>query len=448
MQLIWNSWRRLCPGDAIYKLDFVSVKAVETRCPKYSKADREEIHAQIRQGIIFAAFSCEDRDRIWISLLSIDHLMPSLFTLLRDLHFLQACTDSMRHLMQFPSDPDMGLYTIDAALKQSFRADEKDSQYVIEVASGVIHQAPVPMEDRFDLARRQLWLYAMRNFKRLPQPRRKGGRNLLAKADLEHADETALYEFAVLARRLGFSSSEIEHLGTHLSPQRDPKPNPFATTAQRPARRCGLPSEDSYKRDAPLLFIQNMHREFSDQEITSFFVRRSVYLAFFGPCQFDFTISIGEKPKTTVETALALYRETGEGPDGPQGPPRKRKREQEHSAERENGAMQAYAASSSPVTILFMAFQNHCLTTIRQETVNPMNPAKVEEIAREFTREGWTIFSTKMKPVVIPSDVFDSALSSGLNAVILLPAGNVDINDELQRAIVELLADSQNINQS
>ncbi|KAK3304832.1 uncharacterized protein B0T15DRAFT_576184 [Chaetomium strumarium] len=130
------------------------------------------------------------------------------------------------------------------------------------------------------------------------------------------------------------------------------KPNRVATTAQRPARRCGLPSEDSYQRDGPLLFIQNMHREFSDQEITSFFVRRSVYLAFFGP-------------------SLVLYRETGDGPDGPPQPPRKRKREQEHSAETENGAIQSYATSSHPVTIVFKAFEDGRLKTKRRVTVDP-----------------------------------------------------------------------------
>ena len=50
------------------------------------------------------------------------------------------------------------------------------------------------------------------------------------------------------------------------------------------ARRCGFPDKVAYKQDVKFLFLENLHDggEGQGQEITSFFVRRSVYLAFFG----------------------------------------------------------------------------------------------------------------------------------------------------------------------
>jgi hypothetical protein len=444
LRLIWESWRRLIPGNGIYKLDSGTVKAVETRCPRYSNVDKEDIYAQIQQGIIFAAFSVQEREQIWSSLLSIDHLMPSLFTLLRDLHFLQACTDSIRYLVKFPPEHlDAGMseeYTIDGALRRAFRVDQQNDQYLIETASGIYQRAHIPTEQRFDLARRQLWLYAMRNFKDLPQPRQNCGRNLLAKAELEHADEPVLYHFAILAERLGFSSPEIEHLKTRQSPRKDPKPNRHATTAKKPVRRCGLPNEDSYERDAPLLFIQNMHREFSDGEITSFFVRRSVYLSFFGPCQFDFTTFTGEVLGTPNETAMVLRDETamvgrGDSAEGTGEPSRKRKKpDQEHG-----DAMQADAASSHLVTIVFKAFRDGSLYTERQVTVDPANTTQLEElaeIARGYTQENLAIFSMDLNPI-LASEVYQTAVSSGLNAVLLLQAGNIDVNNALKQAIAK-----------
>jgi hypothetical protein len=425
-------------------LDSVTVKAVETRCPRYSNVDKEDIYAQIQQGIIFAAYNLQEREKIWSSLVSIDHLMPSLFTLLRDLHFLQACTDSIRYLVKFPSEhPDADMseeYTIDGAFRRAFRVDQQNDQYLIETASGIFHRAHIPTEQRFDLARRQLWLYAMRNFKDLPQPRQNRGRNLLAKADLEHADEPVLYHFAILAERLGFSSPEIEHLKTRLSPRRDPKPNRLATTAKKSVRRCGLPNEDSYERDAPLLFIQNMHREFSDREITSFFVRRSVYLSFFGPCQFDFTTCTGEVLDTPVGTAMVVY---GDPAEGTREPSRKRKKtEQEHGAVRGTDAMQADAASSHLVTIVFKSFRDGHLYTEHQETVDSENTTELEKNAREYIRKGWTIFSMDHNRSIFASEVFSTAVSSGLNAVLLLRAGNIDVNDALEQAIAEFKADN------
>ncbi|KAK3933677.1 hypothetical protein QBC46DRAFT_222825, partial [Diplogelasinospora grovesii] len=278
---IGTDWGQVVPGDAIYKVDPVTVKAVEGRCPKYSKLDAEEIRSRLERGSIFAAFSSEEREEIWNSLLSVDHLMPSLFTFLQDLHFLQHCADSMKHLIKLPQRRPNADSTIDSALLGCFRENRGSDVYTIEVASGVFCQIPVPIEDRFDLGRRQLWLYAMRNFKKLAQIRRATSRPLLAKVETEKADGAVLYEFAALAERLGFESPEIEYLKRHMSPGEVGNGEYSYDITERRPRRCGLPSENSYQRDRTLLFIQNLHQETWSEDITSFFVRRSVYLSIF-----------------------------------------------------------------------------------------------------------------------------------------------------------------------
>lgn len=48
--------------------------------------------------------------------------------------------------------------------------------------------------------------------------------------------------------------------------------------------RCGFPDENAQQEDGKFLFLPLLHKEIEEQSenVTSFFVRRSVYLAFFG----------------------------------------------------------------------------------------------------------------------------------------------------------------------
>jgi hypothetical protein len=48
--------------------------------------------------------------------------------------------------------------------------------------------------------------------------------------------------------------------------------------------RCGFPDEQAWEEDSKLLFVSNLHnaRREQGEAITSFFVRRSIYFAFFG----------------------------------------------------------------------------------------------------------------------------------------------------------------------
>ncbi|KAH7379083.1 hypothetical protein BKA64DRAFT_243572 [Cadophora sp. MPI-SDFR-AT-0126] len=285
--------------QAMRMLDNVTVKAVELMAPRHSRRDAQKLHGQLASGQIFAAFNSEDRDAIWSRLRTASGLIPSLFTLFEDLKYLQACAGSMRHLVE----PAPG-QTLFVALDDKFFGSTED----------------------WDLAYRRLWLYSMEYYSKLPAPPKDTKKNRLAKAGTTKPDEVVLSDFAALASQLGFQSDQISALKERSSDREIAraallnarKPDSYEYTGQSleshteqiirlfatatpltleqsspafvsddPAAagvRCGFPDEEAHARDAKSLVIANLHAEVDKQgeSVTSFFVRKSVYFAFFG----------------------------------------------------------------------------------------------------------------------------------------------------------------------
>jgi hypothetical protein len=106
-----------------------------------------------------------------------------------------------------------------------------------------------------------------------------------------NADRTVLREFADLAERLGFESPEITALKEY--PRARDARNPLEISKPllvtngvgvKKKRRCELPSMEEYVEDSDSLFVNHLHDvdEEQGEGITSFFVRKSIYSAFFG----------------------------------------------------------------------------------------------------------------------------------------------------------------------
>jgi hypothetical protein len=296
-------WSQIFRHDkqAMGMLDNATVKAVELTSPKHSKWDAQKLHGQVGKGYIFAAFSRQDREVIWSELSKIGGLIPSFLSFFADINYLRACADSIRHLVE-PSPTQTLCTALDAIF---FGATEN-----------------------WDLAYRLLWLYTMQNFPNLSPPSKenKTKRKRLAKARPGKVDEVVLSNFAALAIRLGFKSDQIsalsqrsadreiaraallkarksdryEYTGAILESNVEQIVRLFDTAtpvqveqvcpafvSDDPAAsgvRCGFPDEEAHARDADSLSIANLHVEVTEQgeSITSFFVRRSVYSAFFG----------------------------------------------------------------------------------------------------------------------------------------------------------------------
>jgi hypothetical protein len=212
------------------------------------------------------------------------------------------------------------------ALRRSFTGGNQSSgDLVIEESESRFITLPGNLEDRFDIGYRQIWLYAMRHYREMPTTHKRGNKDLLAKPDLEQ-DQAVLYEFAAFANRLGFESNEISALQRRsadweiaqnaLLKARKPSryeyredllqsyisqimemfrtANPLNLVPETPlytcdnpdasGNRCGFPTIAAEEQNRPFLFLNNLHKAPLEggQNITSFFVRRSVYLSFFG----------------------------------------------------------------------------------------------------------------------------------------------------------------------
>ncbi|KAB8202948.1 hypothetical protein BDV34DRAFT_227845 [Aspergillus parasiticus] len=171
--------------------------------------------------------------------------------------------------------------------------------------------------DWFDVAYRVLWLYALREYLEMPaEPKKK-----LAGPRSGQVNEKVLFEFASLAHKLGFRSERIQDLL-----QRDPDreiARRLLLTARKSDRfryhdleRCvtgvtelmksaqairdgddtdegedqvrspnrrGIPNLPGQARDKPYLFLDKLHADVAcGPTLTSLFIQRSTYFAFFG----------------------------------------------------------------------------------------------------------------------------------------------------------------------
>jgi hypothetical protein len=302
-------------------VDQATVKAVELMAPKSSKRDAQALHGQLLSGQIFSGFNLESREIIWGGLRTVNGLIPSLYTFFEDLKYLEACAGSMKHLIK-PSPKQ----TMRSALNQIFFGK---NQLVIQEAHSTYSTQLVKSSKNWHLMYPQLWLYTMRDYPDLPAPREvktKKKKKLLAKARTPNANEAKLSDFAVLANKLRFESNEITALKLRSSDREIARDallrarnqdrydygdgdieshiekilGLFATARPRnteqscPALvsdgpdtagpRCGFPDEEAHARDRRCLYISNLQSDQEEQgeSITSFFVRRSVYFAFFG----------------------------------------------------------------------------------------------------------------------------------------------------------------------
>ncbi|KAJ4519899.1 hypothetical protein HRR75_001760 [Exophiala dermatitidis] len=324
LDYIKETWHKIVREDIVSmrKVDQATVKALEFTAPGGCKRDAETLWGQFKSGRIFGAFSEPERESIWKEVLSYsrDRLIPSLFTFFEDLKYLQGIADCVKRLLHLsPRD------SVFSAFEHSFSdARQVADQHVIQVSESTFAAAPGWSTDRIHLGIRQMWIAAMRDYLEIPAGPKKA--DSLAKPGCEKANEVALYRFASLAWRLGFNTNEIRRL-TQRSPEREiardallraRKPGQYrydkatfedyveqmlkmfdsarpvmnespgtvlvASDSDKPVKRCGVPRKKEHNQAKGRLFLRHLHEDSveSYEEMTSFFVRRSVYFAFFG----------------------------------------------------------------------------------------------------------------------------------------------------------------------
>ena len=267
------------------KVDQATVRALELRAPGASVCDARIIEGQLRGAQIFTEFSEQDRARIFSRLRLSKGLIPSLYTFFRNIPYCELCVESMKHLTLLSRGD-----TIFTALDRHFTGlNQQDGQVVIQVSETDFTAVPGSLNDQVDLGYRQLFAFAMRHFYEIPQEKVDEDGLVMPRAK---ADRAVLRQYAGLANRLGFESTEIQQLLEDFdvmdSQAGRESTSPLLVTSgpgEEMRRRCGLPVLRAFEEDRDFLFVRHLHdqRDEQGEGITSFFVRRSVYLGFFGP---------------------------------------------------------------------------------------------------------------------------------------------------------------------
>ncbi|KAH7111262.1 hypothetical protein B0J11DRAFT_598641 [Dendryphion nanum] len=321
-------------GDA--KLDRATVKALELTAPGACRTDFKALIGKVRRGQILGAFSEGDREAIWSRVLSatVDRLVPSLFSFFEDLNYLRITANSVKQLF-----PPLRHGTVSSTIEDAFSdTNHRAGQCVIQESESSDVFRLGSLADRVDLGVRQIWMFAMRNYPQMPAvPKRK---KFSTKSVIGKGDETVLCEFATFAYRLGYESESIHSL-IQRSVDREiarsallkaRKPDRYKydeamfedyvgqiarlfseaqpTTVEQgsiavemdcsdgPPRRSGIPFAQDHERDRLSLFIDKLHNTNEEQcgEMSSFFIRRSVYFAFFGKPTCPTPCSVEEVP--------------------------------------------------------------------------------------------------------------------------------------------------------
>ncbi|EED20933.1 conserved hypothetical protein [Talaromyces stipitatus ATCC 10500] len=306
--------------EAMMKIDVHTVRTLELMAPGASHLDARKVQGWLASGEILREFSVAERNRMWEWLRCYDGIIPSLRTFFKDIDYLKSCGDALKRLIR----PSKSHPTMQKAFKyHRAPALSAGEGFAIQTSESTFDMRSMSHGTYRELAYRQIWLYAMRHYPKMPRDPTKPNR--LAKASNEKADEAVIYDMVVLAYKLGFRSTNITTLMGRspdaliaqdaLLTARKPDlyeynadeylglvqrivecfskarlrenswtPRPLVKSAADLKARCGLPSNEVQESDRRLLFLDHLHTAEAPvtETISTFYVRRCVYFAFFG----------------------------------------------------------------------------------------------------------------------------------------------------------------------
>jgi hypothetical protein len=298
--------------------DGSSVEDIRLRAPALSSYDAEFIQDQMILRRLFPQIRDPSaRQGITSRLLAIEQPILTIYSLFKDLRYLQPPLGMIRVLI-----PKKFKGTLREALYFYFsQAESAEDSFEIQVSERSYSTFSGSSGQFFDLAVRQLFLYAIRRS---------------AKPPMQRIDIYSTFGLAELAKKLGFSSAEIDSvlkndpyqrmvldLISRILPNRKAADiqtrtqsmvrelrelvdtlgateverfAPWATVTglgEPISRRCGPAvwaggdGEGGESEDLNHIFLNQMHVPLAElqrggQGISSFYVKRSIYLAFFG----------------------------------------------------------------------------------------------------------------------------------------------------------------------
>ncbi|EER43197.1 conserved hypothetical protein [Histoplasma capsulatum H143] len=315
LNYVKDFWFSLVNNDpaSVVKIDQNTVETLQLMVPR---VEARVVRGLVTSGQIFTNFHEGERDAIWEKLRMFGALVPSLYSFFEDFK----CFESWAHCLT-------RLFTLGkSTVRQTMGGlwtpcSDGGDMCLVQTSESTFDSRHEPAGRQFDLAYRQMWLYAMRHYPQMPRdPKRK---DRLAKAQSATADECVVSDMASLAHRLGFKSTQITHLINQAPdrliaeqallkarkpnrfsydntifntlvdrivecfavamPRDTQTPSVFIDRMVKPKARCGHPTIGALEQDCPLLFIDHLQATAIPNRVSTFFVRCCVYFAFFGP---------------------------------------------------------------------------------------------------------------------------------------------------------------------
>ena len=442
------------------------------------------IQRQLHDAQIFSAFNDQERFEILTRLGQYKGLVPSLHAFFRNWTYWEACLDSMRHLVN-PLRRD----TVLTALERQFTGiNQQEGQVVIQVNESNFTTVPGSSADQIEFGCRHIVAFAMRHFVEIPRTPSK--EDVLGKAR-PVADTAVLSQYANLATRLGFESPKIADLimGPHILDPADqpgsPPPQVTSGCGEDVEHRCGLPRLTAFEEDRDSLFVHNLDndRDECGEGITSFFVRRWVYLDFLGPTGRTVALPSASRAPEGQEHARqdqaqqqrearewearevqrererdAREREAQRQQEAREREAREREarereaREQEareqvaqergEEAQRELEAREREQRETREaedrrvredrerLCICFKIRERGVWRDVQSLWVKRSDPSEVARVARKNMRKGFRIFDTNMR-LLGPDQCFEVVTADGTNTILLMPESALNIDDRV-----------------
>ncbi|KAB8261602.1 hypothetical protein BDV32DRAFT_148250 [Aspergillus pseudonomiae] len=276
-------------GD-MHRLDAASVRALELKAPgAYDGKPEVFMVASVRERFSARLVANSGKPFGLGFALPVDCLVPSLSGFFDDLKHLKLVADGVKWLERLERRE-----TIRSALEYSFSdADHGNNLCLVQTSSSSFRSVSGSDIDWFDVACRVLWLYALREYLERPtEPNKKlaGTRN---GQDNEKRDPDR-----EIARRLLLTARKSDRFGYHnlercvtgvtewiKSAQaiRDGDDTDEGEDQVRLPNRSGIPNLPDQARDKSYLFLDKLHADVvCGPTLTSLFIQRSMYFAFFG----------------------------------------------------------------------------------------------------------------------------------------------------------------------
>jgi hypothetical protein len=301
-------------------LDSSTVEKIQSKAPGCSGYDLAILETAFQEGKLFPTVqNPEDRRAIWNNLVSIQVLIPSLYTFFEDLKYLRASVKILRQLCP-PSN-----FSMKEAMWRIFSEHNlPNDEYLIEISEDKYERINPPPADRFEFSYQILVLACWRHWPQLIAecPKKEADGNTPIP---QSPDPRMWWTIAARARRLGFESDEISRLLSQdpdrefareaLLKARSPdyfsygefdesvaklvvifksakeilsepiEPNILVPgCGESPDRRCGRVFNNAYEQDRRHLFLRYLYKPSRGEGggISSFAVRSSVFFRFFG----------------------------------------------------------------------------------------------------------------------------------------------------------------------